>query len=67
MWAGLLNHVTGEHEWPLDAGQRPSGERRDKAWIENGSVAHQALSEIILNQRWLKEVHKYLHFRYEYV
>ncbi|XP_016521480.1 uncharacterized protein LOC103130530 [Poecilia formosa] len=63
MWAGLLNHVTGEHEWPLDAGQRPSGERRDKAWIENGSVAHRALSEVILNQRWLKEVHKYLHFR----
>ncbi|XP_043978854.1 uncharacterized protein LOC122834391 isoform X2 [Gambusia affinis] len=63
MWAGLLNHVTGEQEWPLDAGQRPSGERRDKVWIENGSVAHQALSEVILNQRWLKEVHKYLHFR----
>ncbi|XP_054912742.1 uncharacterized protein LOC129377041 [Poeciliopsis prolifica] len=63
MWAGLLNHVTGEHEWPLHAGQRPSGDRRDQAWIENGSVAHQALSEIILNQRWLREVHKYLHFR----
>ncbi|KAM4736945.1 uncharacterized protein FYW61_004575 isoform 2-T3 [Anableps anableps] len=64
MWTGLLNHVTGEHEWPLDGGQHgPSEERRDEGWIEKGSVAHQALSEIVLNECWLKEVHKYLHFR----
>lgn len=64
MWIGLLHHVTGEHEWSLDACQHgPLEEHRDKGWIEKGSVAHQALSEIILNERWLKDVHKYLHFR----
>lgn len=67
MWIGLLHHVTGKHEWSLDACQHgPLEEHRDKGWIEKGSVAHQALSEIILNERWLKDVHKYLHFRYDY-
>ncbi|KAI3366158.1 hypothetical protein L3Q82_009982, partial [Scortum barcoo] len=66
MWIGLLHHVTGEHEWSLDACQHgPLEEDREKGCIENGSVAHEVLSEIILSDRWLKEVHKYLQFRYK--
>lgn len=37
---------------------------RDKEWIQKGSVAHDALSEIVLNESWLREVEKYLSFRY---
>lgn len=65
MWAGLLHHVTGEHEWALGACHHgPLSDNRDKEWIEKGSVAHRALIEIVLNARWLGEVVKYLGFRY---
>ncbi|XP_037623771.1 uncharacterized protein LOC119487169 [Sebastes umbrosus] len=64
MWAGLLHHVTGEHEWALGACHHgPLSDNRDKEWIEKGSVAHRALIEIVLNARWLGEVVKYLGFR----
>lgn len=65
MWTGLLHHVTGEHEWALDACHHgPLTDDRDKEWIQKGSVAHDALSEIVLNESWLREVEKYLSFRY---
>ena len=32
-------------------------------WLGKGSAAHEVLSEIILSECWLKEVHMYLHFR----
>lgn len=64
MWIGLLHHVTGEHEWALDACQHgPLADERDKDWIPKGSVAHEALMEIVLNERWLQQVPRYLHFR----
>uniref|UniRef100_UPI0037E704BE uncharacterized protein n=1 Tax=Semicossyphus pulcher TaxID=241346 RepID=UPI0037E704BE len=63
-WAGLLHHVTGEHVWALGACQHgPLVEDREKEWIQKGSVAHQRLTEVVLDARWLKSVHKYLHFR----
>lgn len=65
MWAGLLHHVTGEHAWALGACQHgPLVEDREKEWIQKGSVAHQRLTEVVLDARWLKSIHKYLHFRY---
>ncbi|CAL9705808.1 unnamed protein product [Knipowitschia caucasica] len=64
MWMGLLHHVTGEHVWPLDACQHdPLESEREKEWLVKGSTAHNVLSEIILKERWLKEVPKYLKFR----
>ncbi|XP_073716032.1 uncharacterized protein [Misgurnus anguillicaudatus] len=64
MWIGVLHHVTGEHVWALDACQHgPLADEREKEWIPKGSVAHDALSDIVLNGRWLKQVHKYLRFR----
>ncbi|XP_065133775.1 uncharacterized protein [Paramisgurnus dabryanus] len=64
MWAGLLHHVTGEHAWALGACQHgPLVEDREKEWIQKGSVAHQRLTEVVLDARWLKSIHKYLHFR----
>ncbi|CAM4574040.1 unnamed protein product [Leuciscus chuanchicus] len=63
-WAGLLHHVTGEHAWALGACQHgPLVEDREKEWIQKGSVAHQRLTEVVLDARWLKSIHKYLHFR----
>ncbi|KAF3833297.1 hypothetical protein F7725_026962 [Dissostichus mawsoni] len=64
MWTGLLHHVTGEHSWALGACHHgPLLESREKEWIQQGSVAHQRLTDIILGARWLKNVHKYLRFR----
>ncbi|XP_070404787.1 uncharacterized protein [Nothobranchius furzeri] len=64
MWIGLLHHVTGEHEWSLDACQHdPLLSDREKDWIQKGSTPHKALSDIILSERWLKEVPKHLKFR----
>uniref|UniRef100_A0A1A7ZJD2 Uncharacterized protein n=1 Tax=Nothobranchius furzeri TaxID=105023 RepID=A0A1A7ZJD2_NOTFU len=64
MWIGLLHHVTGEHEWSLDACQNdPLLSDRERDWIQKGSTPHKALSDIILSERWLKEVPKYLKFR----
>lgn len=64
MWVGILHHVTGEHEWALGACHHgPSSDNEDKEWIGKGSAAHRALTEIVLNARWLGEVVKYLGFR----
>ncbi|KAI4823786.1 hypothetical protein KUCAC02_012355, partial [Chaenocephalus aceratus] len=64
MWTGLLHHVTGEHSWALGACHHgPLLESREKEWIQQGSVAHQSLTDIILNAHWLKNVLKYLRFR----
>ena len=64
MWIGLLHHVANEHEWPLDARLHgPVEADPHKEWIKKGSTAHEALTEIILNERWLKDVPKYLNFR----
>ncbi|KAG1952354.1 hypothetical protein F2P79_010275 [Pimephales promelas] len=64
LWSGILHHVTGEHEWALgdcQHGQLP--EDRDKAWLKKGSESHSRLTELVLDARWLKNVHKFLNFR----
>ncbi|XP_059400179.1 uncharacterized protein LOC132131987 [Carassius carassius] len=64
MWVGVLHHVTGEHTWALgECKHGPLLNDRDKELIESGSVAHERLAEIILDERWLKVVPKYLNFR----
>ncbi|XP_073729890.1 uncharacterized protein [Misgurnus anguillicaudatus] len=65
IWRGVLHHVCGEHELflgrclhaPLDE------ETANKEVIPPGSAAHEALSQIVLNRRWLKDVEKFLTFR----
>uniref|UniRef100_A0A1A8IKB3 Si:dkeyp-30e7.2 n=1 Tax=Nothobranchius kuhntae TaxID=321403 RepID=A0A1A8IKB3_NOTKU len=41
----------------------PLAENPDKELIPHGSAAHVALSRIVLNQRWLKDIEKLLTFR----
>ena len=58
MWAGLLHHVTGEHEWALGACRHgPLVDSREKDWIVKNSPAQQKLREIIMDIRWLKNFH----------
>lgn len=73
IWAGVLHHVVGEHEWFLpysDAG--PSSCRhdpisedtmRDKEWMKKGSPPHEALRKIVLDKRFLHNIPYYLNFR----
>ncbi|XP_065103967.1 uncharacterized protein [Paramisgurnus dabryanus] len=64
LWSGVLHHVTGEHEWALGACQHgPLPEDREKAWLKKGSESHSRLTELVLDARWLKNVHKFLNFR----
>jgi hypothetical protein len=72
MWVGVLHHVVNEHEWYLpysetgisECAHDPLSEAtRDKVWMKKGSPAHQALTNIILNKRFLNNVHYYLNFR----
>ncbi|XP_065109924.1 uncharacterized protein [Paramisgurnus dabryanus] len=64
MWIGLLHHVTGEHSWALGSCHHgPLTETRERNWIESNYVAHQKLTELVLDARWLKDIPKYLHFR----
>ncbi|KAL0961589.1 hypothetical protein UPYG_G00354770 [Umbra pygmaea] len=65
MWVGVLHHVRNEHSWatgfcehkPLEEGSK------DKPWIIQGSAAHQALTAIRLDKRWLTQVKKFINFR----
>eukprot|EP00105_Crassostrea_gigas_P025257 XP_011445781.1 PREDICTED: uncharacterized protein LOC105341126 [Crassostrea gigas] len=38
-------------------------ENRDKEWIEKGSPAHLAQTKIVLDKRFLNNIHYYLNFR----
>ncbi|KAL7374088.1 hypothetical protein ABVT39_021647 [Epinephelus coioides] len=66
MWVGVLHHVTGKHEWsrgkcdhgPLDESTR------DKELMVPGSAPHEALQQVMFNSCWLKDVAKYLTFRF---
>ncbi|KAL0973543.1 hypothetical protein UPYG_G00205820 [Umbra pygmaea] len=63
LWCGIL-HVSNEHVWALGKCQHDClVEGRSKAWIEQRSSAHSALSDIIYSKRWLKDIPKYLNFR----
>nr|XP_022297617.1 uncharacterized protein LOC111106988 [Crassostrea virginica] len=71
IWVGMLHHVQNEHEWALSYGRMGPGacshgeltDDRDKDWIEKGSPAQPALTKIVLDKRFLNNVHYYLNFR----
>lgn len=77
MWVGVLHHVVNEHEWYLSYSEREtsdqcahdplSEEARDKEWMKKGSPPHEALSNVILNKRFLNNIHYYLNFRYQLI
>ncbi|XP_041834095.1 uncharacterized protein LOC121635100 [Melanotaenia boesemani] len=63
LWVGIIHHVCNEHEWATGQCQHGLIEEAQKEWIENDSKAHEALVDIVLKKRWLKDIHKYLRFR----
>uniref|UniRef100_A0A1A7X744 Si:dkeyp-30e7.2 n=1 Tax=Iconisemion striatum TaxID=60296 RepID=A0A1A7X744_9TELE len=60
LWISILHHVVGEHS---ECHHGPLVETSAKVWLQKNSLAYQKLREIVLDSRWLKTVHKYLHFR----
>ncbi|XP_045924707.1 zinc finger protein 502-like isoform X1 [Micropterus dolomieu] len=64
LWVGITYHVCDVHTWTNGRCQHGHlEETRGKAWIQKDSRCHKALVDIVLNERWLKDVHKYLRFR----
>ncbi|KAM9336943.1 uncharacterized protein ABDE67_019976 [Symphorus nematophorus] len=64
LWVGIMHHVCDIHTWSRGSCQhRHLEETHDKEWIQKDSKCYKALEEIILNKRWLKDVHKYMRFR----
>ncbi|KAM4605450.1 uncharacterized protein ACJ7VT_017694 isoform 2-T2 [Polymixia lowei] len=65
MWQGVLHHVRDRHQWPFGSCDHgPLDDRsRDKPWMVQRSAAHQALTAIVLDEHWLKDVKKFLNFR----
>ncbi|KAJ8046721.1 hypothetical protein HOLleu_05492 [Holothuria leucospilota] len=70
-WMGLLHHVVGRHEWALGYGGGPARcehETLPESWkdksIKEGSPAHIALREIVLDKRLLSSVDYYTRFRH---
>ena len=62
--------MVNRHEWQIgggvSAGQCSHGQLEDepdKAWLAQGSPAHKALVEVVLNVRFLNNVHHYVNFR----
>ncbi|XP_048728592.1 uncharacterized protein LOC125646390 [Ostrea edulis] len=72
VWVGVLHHVHNEHEWALSYGSLAPGScfhgdleetERDKKWLDKGSSAHAALTKVVLDKRFLNNVHYFLNFR----
>ncbi|KAL7379895.1 hypothetical protein ABVT39_007973 [Epinephelus coioides] len=65
MWIGVLHHVQNHHVLAMGSCDHEplDDSRHDKPWIEQGSAAHQALTAIVLDMRWLKDVKKFITFR----
>ena len=64
LWVGIMHHVCDIHTWSRGSCQHGHlEETHDKEWIQKHSECYKALEEIILNKRWLKDVHKYMRFR----
>ena len=71
IWAGVIHHVTDEHQWMFNYGSGSNScshgslaEERDTEWLKKGSKAHQALMKIVLDRRLKNNVSYFLNFRY---
>ena len=59
-WVSILNHVVNKHKWKEGKyfkkcahGRLSERKQRKTKWLENGSAAHVALEEIVLNKKLL--------------
>ncbi|XP_038592425.1 uncharacterized protein LOC119916466 isoform X1 [Micropterus salmoides] len=63
LWLGITHHVCDIYTWTNRRCQHGYLKER-KAWIQRAFRCHKALVDIVLNERWLKDVHKYLRFSF---
>ena len=73
-WAGILHHVVNEHEWLMSSDNDmthtkcqhgPLPEERDQNYLEKGSDALMALTNIVMDKRLLNNIPYYLNCRYD--
>ena len=65
MWQGVLHHVCGEHVWAESSckhGPHVEEENARKT-LEKSSKAMAALRKIVMDPKWLKNLHFYVRFR----
>lgn len=73
VWYGMLHHIVNEHVWfvpfanstvstcqhgPLEDGSQT------KEYLKKGSAAHNALRQIVMDKRLVKNIPYYLNCRY---
>lgn len=69
-WRGLLHHTTGRHDWVLGGGvgsgkcDHSDALPAREEYLKPGSPAHLALTNIAMDERFLKNVPFYVNFRY---
>ena len=73
-WAGILHHAVNEHEWLMSydndtthtkCQHGPFPEDRNKNYLEKGSDALMALTNIVMDKRLLNNTPYYLNCRYD--
>ena len=73
---GALHHVVDEHSWALgecehepinyedrEAKQHAGGKEAPPPWLEADSAAHNALTRIVMDKRFLNKIHYYTNYR----
>ncbi|XP_051284280.1 uncharacterized protein LOC127378937 [Dicentrarchus labrax] len=71
-WKSITHHVCSEHEWRDDDGKQhrcdhpplTPQDQRMRMWIDKDSVALQALSSLVLNERLLKDLNQIALFKH---
>ena len=64
-WQGVLHHVCGEHSWAESScnhGPHVEGESSKKP-LDKSSKTMAALRKIVLDKKWLQNLHFYVRFR----
>ena len=64
--------MADEHEWVIPEGinearcehEALNPEERKKPWLKKGSPALKALTEIVMDTRFINTLHYYVNFRY---
>ena len=66
-WKLILHHISNVHEWDSDPNSLfpkcahptlPPEEQHSKKWLKSGSVAHNALRSVVLQDRLLRYIKK---------
>ena len=74
LWCGVLHHTVNKHHWSdlMGVGVRGCGhgdlddeEERDAPWLEPDSQPHQALRDIVMDAKLLKNLKFFINFRLE--